>query len=155
MTGIRLKRLKLKEQLSTDLLKMFALIEKATMTSVLMTLVFAVMNRISLINGFFGWEVLSGLIGYLVITTKKMYYDEAFSELKIDSDVDLDLLQYAMLSIGYSEKKVNVYLSKKLFSFFFYCKSEAITYTPQRGVVIFTGPYEKLLKFSHVYNRCA
>lgn len=155
MTEIKLKRLQIKEQLSTDLLKVFALVEKTIMASVLMTLVFVFINRISLMNGFFGWEVLSGLIGYLAITTKKMYYDGAFSELRISSEVGRDTLHIAMLSIGYSEKKVDVYLSKKLFSFFFYCKSEAITYTPQRGAAVFTGPYDKLLKLSHVYNECA
>ncbi|MBT2296417.1 hypothetical protein [Pseudomonas fluorescens] len=152
MTKIKLKRLKVKEQISTDVLKVFALVEKTTMTSVMMMLVFFFMNKVSLMNGFFGWEVLSGLIGYLAVATKKMYYDEALSELIINSEVDRDVLMRAMLSIGYSEKKVDVYLSKKLFSFFFYCKSEAIAYTPQRGATVFTGPYDKLLKLSRVYN---
>ncbi|AHL36933.1 hypothetical protein CD58_22520 [Pseudomonas brassicacearum] len=150
MTEIKLNRLQIKEQLSTDLLKVFALVEKTLMASALMMLVFVFINRISLANGFFGWEVLSGLIGYLAITTKKMYYDGALSELRISSEVKQEILYMAMLSIGYSEKKVNVFLSKKLFSFFFYCKSEAITYTPQRGATVFTGPYDKLLKLSHV-----
>ncbi|WLH44919.1 hypothetical protein [Pseudomonas beijingensis] len=152
MTKTKLTRLKIKEQVLTDILKVFALVEKTIMTSVLIMLVFVLMSKVSLVNGFFGWEVLSGLVGYLAVTTKRMYYDEALSELIINSEVDRDVLVCAMLSIGYSEKEIDVYVSKKNFSFFFCCKSEAIAYIPQKEAVVFTGPYDKLLKLSRVYN---
>ncbi|KGU85435.1 hypothetical protein E3Z27_21370 [Pseudomonas mediterranea] len=153
MTKIILRRLRLKDQLSNDLLKIFALIERTIVASILILLVFIFMSRMSLMNGPLGWEVLSGLIGYLAIVIKKMYYDEALSELRMDVEVERDVLRCAMLSIGYSEKKVNVYWSKKIFSFFFYCKSEAITYTPQSGLVIFIGPYDKLLTLASICNQ--
>lgn len=52
MTENVLKRLKLREQLSGDLFKMFVLVERNIMVSLLITLVFVFMDELSLRNDF-------------------------------------------------------------------------------------------------------
>lgn len=149
-----LKRFKLRDQLSADTLKIFSLTEKTALAFMLIVLVFLFMKKIGLTAAFLVGGVTGGTIGFLAITAKKMYHDEAFSELTIYADIKQDLLRSAMLAIGYSEKKDGVYYPKKrMFSIFYYCKSEAITYKAQDGSYIFTGPYNRLLKLSNIMLR--
>ncbi|WP_092345577.1 hypothetical protein [Pseudomonas sp. NFACC05-1] len=144
-----LKKLKLSEQLSGDPFKIFVLVEKSIVFSLLIAVIFIFMDEFSLRNGFSGWEVVGGTIGYLAITAKKMYCDEAFSELRVRADMQLGLLRDAMLSIGYSEKYDGVYLPcGRNASFLFDYKSEVVTCTIQRDGAIFTGPYDRLVKLS-------
>ena len=136
------KRLKLREQLSGDPFKIFVLVEKNIMVSLLMVLVFVFMQEFSLKNDFSGWEVVGGTIGYLAVTAKKMYFDEASSELRVGTNnMEPSLLRNAMLSIGYSEQRDGVYFSDD-------CKSEVIKCTIQRSVAIFIGPYNRLVTLS-------
>lgn len=111
------------------------------MVSLLMVLVFVFMEELSLKNDFSGWEVVGGTIGYLAVTAKKMYFDDASSELRVRTNMEPSLLRNAMLSIGYSEQRDGVYCSDD-------CKSEVITCTIQRSVAIFTGPYNRLVTLS-------
>lgn len=141
MTENVLKRVKLREQLSGDIFKIFVLVERNIMVSLLITLVFVFMDEFSLRSDFSGWEVVGGTIGYLAVTAKKMYFDEASSELRVRADMEPNLLRDAMLSIGYSEKRDGVYFSDD-------CKSEVIICTIQRSVAIFTGPYDRLVTLS-------
>jgi hypothetical protein len=120
---------------------MFVLVERNIMVSLLITLVFVFMDELSLRNDFSGWKVVGGTIGYLAVTAKKMYFDEASSELRVRADMEPNLLRDAMLSIGYSEKRDGVYFSD-------YCKCEVIICTIQRSVAIFTGPYDRLVTLS-------
>ena len=136
-----MKRLKLREQLSGDPFKIFVLVEKNIMVSLLMVLVFVFMEEFSLKNDFSGWEVMGGTIGYLAVTAKKMYFDEASSELRVRADMEPNLLRGAMLSIGYSEERDGVYFSDDR-------KSEVIICTIQRSVAMFTGPYDRLVTLS-------
>jgi hypothetical protein len=141
MAGNVMKRLKLREQLSGDPFKIFVLVERNIMVSLLMVLVFVFMEELSLKNDFSGWEVVGGTIGYLAVTAKKMYFDDASSELRVRTNMEPSLLRNAMLSIGYSEQRDGVYCSDD-------CKSEVITCTIQRSVAIFTGPYNRLVTLS-------
>ncbi|WP_434574594.1 hypothetical protein J3P88_07820 [Pseudomonas sp. Z3-6] len=142
MTENVLKRLKLREQLSGDPFKIFVLVERNIMVALLITLVFIFMDELSLRNDFSGWEVVGGTIGYLAVTAKKMYFDEASSELRVGTNnMEPSLLRNAMLSIGYSEQRDGVYFSDD-------CKSEVITCSIQRSVAIFTGPYNRLVTLS-------
>jgi len=149
-----LKRFRLRDQLSADFLKAFSLIEKTLLAFMLIALVFIFLEKIGLIGAFFVGGVIGGSIGFLAITAKKMYYDEAFSELTIRTNIKQDILKSAMFAIGYSEKEYGVYSpKKKMFSAFFYCKSEIITHKTQGECCIFTGPYNKLLKISNTIPR--
>lgn len=151
MTENVLERLKLREQLSGDPFKVLVLVKKSIVVSLLMALVFVFMDKISFRNGFSGWEVMGGTMGYLAITAKKMYCDEAFSELRVRANMEPGLLRDAMLSVGYSEKHDGVYVSDgRTTGFFFDCKSEVITHTIQRDGAIVTGPYDRLVKLSRI-----
>ncbi|BAV75589.1 hypothetical protein PCAU_3380 [Pseudomonas chlororaphis subsp. aurantiaca] len=149
-----LKRFRLRDQLSADCLKIFALFEKTVLAIVLITLVFILMEKAGLTNVFWVGGVAGGTIGFLIITVKKMYHDEALSELKVHDHIKPEMLSNAMLTIGYSEKKDGMYHPKiKLFSIFFYCPSELIMLKAQGVDSIFTGPYDKLLKLSNTISR--
>ncbi|WP_153043902.1 hypothetical protein [Pseudomonas thivervalensis] len=136
-----IKRLKLRDQLSGGPSKIFVLVGRNIMVSLLIALVFVFMEKFSLRNDFSGWEVVGGTIGYLAVTAKKMYFDEASAELRVRANMEPSLLRDAMLSIGYSERRDGVYFSDD-------CKSEVITCTIQRSVAIFTGPYDRLVTLS-------
>ncbi|WP_277588989.1 hypothetical protein [Pseudomonas chlororaphis] len=149
-----LKRFRLRDQLSADRLKIFALFEKTVLAIILITLVFIFMEKAGLTSMFLVGGVVGGMMGFLIITVKKMYYDEALSELKIQDYITLEMLSNAMSTIGYSERKDGIYHPRiKIFSVFFYCPSELITLKAQGVDSIFTGPHDKLLKLSNTISR--
>lgn len=120
----------------------------------LIVLVFVFMEKIGLTDTFLIGGVVSGTIGFLAITVKKIYHNEAFSELRIYADIKKDMLRSAMLAIDYSEKKDGVYFPKKgIFSIFHCCKPEVITHIVQNGIHTFTGPHNRLLKLSNIILR--
>jgi hypothetical protein len=146
-----LKRFKIRDQLSADFLKLLSLAEKTVLAFMLIVLVFVFMEKIGLTDTFLVGAVIGGTIGFLTITAKKMYHNEAFSELRIYADIKQDMLKSAILTIDYSERKDGVYYPKKrIFSIFYCCKSEAITHKTQNGIHIFTGPHNRLLKLSNI-----
>ncbi|AIS12691.1 hypothetical protein JM49_13750 [Pseudomonas chlororaphis subsp. aurantiaca] len=148
-----LKRFRLRDQLSADRLKIFALFEKTVLAIVLITLVFIFMEKTGLTSMFLVGGVVGGTMGFLIITVKKMYYDEALSELKVNDHITPEMLSNAMLTIGYSERDGIYHPRIKIFSVFFYCPSELIMLKAQGVDSIFTGPYDKLLKLSNAISR--
>lgn len=151
MIKVALKKFKIKDQLSADFLKLLSLIEKTALAFMLIALVFVFMEKIGLTEVFLVEGVIGGTIGFFSITAKKMYHDEAFSELKIYADIKQDILRSAIAAIDYSEKRVGVYYPKKrIFSIFYCCKSEAITHKAQNGTHMFTGPHNRLFKLSNI-----
>lgn len=149
MVEIKLERLSFHKQLSQDPLKIFALAEKTIMASALTALVFFIMDISLLCHGFSRWGVVSGTIGYLAIAVKKMYRDEAYSELRLNANLESSILRDLMRSIDYSEKQEGIYFPKdKVFSFFFSCRSEIITFTQKNDIAVITGPHDRLVKLS-------
>ena len=156
MNSDALKRLKLRDQLSKDHLKLFSLIEKSVLAYTVMSLVFIFMNKIGLTEVHRSSNAIAGTIGYLAMTIKLMYYDEALSELITHIDITQDTMNNAILTIDYSEKKDGVYHPKKrMFSIFYFCKSELITHKTDNKIAIFTGPHNKLIKLSNAIKRDA
>ncbi|MFV0933951.1 hypothetical protein [Pseudomonas jessenii] len=154
MNSDTLKKLKLRDQLSKDHLKLLSLIEKTVLAYTLMSLVFIFMNKIGLTEAYRSSNAIAGTIGYLAMTIKLMYYDEALSELRTHIDISQETLKSAMLTIDYSEKKDGAYHPKKrMFSIFYFCKSELIIHTIKDKNTILTGPYTKLLKLSNIIER--
>lgn len=149
-----LKKFKIRDQLSANFLKLLLLAEKTALAFMLIVLVFVFMEKIGLTDTFLIGGVVSGTIGFLAITVKKIYHNEAFSELRIYADIKKDMLRSAMLAIDYSEKKDGVYFPKKgIFSIFHCCKPEVITHIVQNGIHTFTGPHNRLLKLSNIILR--
>lgn len=154
MIKYALIRFKLSDQLKADFLKVFSLIEKTILAFLLIVLIFVFMEKIGVTDAFLAGAVTGGTIGFSAITSKKMYHDEAFSELIIHADLTQDMLRSAILAMGYSEKKDRAYFpNKKTFSIFYYCKSEIITHKAQGKCHILTGPHNKLLKLSNIISR--
>ncbi|MNF53405.1 hypothetical protein D3C84_347860 [compost metagenome] len=151
-----LKRFTLIDQLSVDHLKLFSLIEKTIFAYLLIGLVFIFLKKTGLTEVYLSSSAIGGTIGYLVITIKLMYHDEALSEFKTHTSINKDTLNSAMLAIGYSEKKDGIYYPKKrTFSIFYLCKSELITQKSTNETTIFTGPHNKLLKLTKTIERDA
>lgn len=145
-----MKRLKLRDQLSVDPLKIFSLIEKSVLAYIAIGLVFIVMKKTGLIEASLG-SIACATTGYLVMTTKLIYHDEALSELTTHTNINPDKLNNAMLAIDYSERENGIYYpQKRMFSIFYFCKFELITYKANDETATLTGPHNKLLKLSNI-----
>ena len=118
MSRDTLKRLKLRDQLSVDPLKIFSLFEKTVLAYIAIGLVLIVMKKTSLIEASLD-STTCATTGYLVMTTKLFYHDESLSELTTHTDINPDKLKSAMLAIDYSEREDGIYYPKKrMFAFF-------------------------------------
>lgn len=150
MSRDTLKRLKLRDQLSVDPLKIFSLFEKTVLAYIVIGLVLIAMKKTGLIEASLD-SITCATTGYLVMTTKLFYHDESLSELTTHTDINPDILKNAMLAIDYSEREDGIYYPKKrMFSIFYFCKSELITYKANDETTTLTGPHNKLLKPSNI-----
>ncbi|MEG1346348.1 MAG: hypothetical protein RSC78_06415, partial [Acidaminococcaceae bacterium] len=98
-----------------------------------------------LANGFLLEAACGGTLGFLAVTSKKMYYDNAFSQLVLPVEVGLNLIEQALSSKGFVKDQYEVYSkSKYKFSILHQCKSEKITVEASMEQLTIRGAYEDL-----------
>lgn len=147
-----IKTYSLRKQIKSDPLKIFAVVEKTALTFALIVIMFLIMEKTGLTDKFLIGSIVSGTLGTLVIILKKMYYDDAVSELHLSSPLAIEVLNSALNSIGYTEVKPGLYSpSKKMFSFFYRCNSEMIKQASGDSCILI-GPLSALFKLSKVIN---
>ncbi|MBI6978351.1 MULTISPECIES: hypothetical protein [Pseudomonas] len=150
MKNFELKKATLRNQIFFDPLKILAVTERTTVVLFATFLVFLLIKKIGLTDSLLTGGIISGTLGSLIITLKTMYYDEALSELVTPDHVTSESVRNALFTLGYSETKKGIFSSpRKLFSFFYKCKSENITHTIIDNKSNLIGPYRKLLKLAN------
>lgn len=142
-----LGRLKIKDQISQDPLKLMALGERALLNIVLTLLVFISMQQVGLVSHFLVGAVCCGVLVFLAITLKTMYYDNALAQLELSPEADLYQINAALHGMGYTEISSGEYSKdKKMFSILRQCKSERILLHNNGKLIAIKGPYEPLEK---------
>lgn len=144
-----IKRLKLKDQLSVDPYKAFALVENLLNYLVLMTCVLFFAEYFGITDTFKSNLLVGGAIGAPLGFAYILFSDAALAEWRIPGRVNPQALQNAMLALKHTEKQPRVYQPERpLFSLFYRYKSERITLQTVGDNTLVTGPYNQLKKLS-------
>ncbi|MGC7837684.1 hypothetical protein ACPZMI_04350 [Pseudomonas wayambapalatensis] len=136
------KRVKLSDQLSQDLLKALALLEKVLLNAALTLLVFCTLRVFGITSAFLIGAACSGIVTFCIITLKTMYYDQALSQVSLKKQDLSIVIDNTLQEAGYTKNEKSEYLPpKKMFSLFFRCNSEKIIMTAQDSTLTLKGPY--------------
>ncbi|OUM37770.1 hypothetical protein B8W72_03550 [Pseudomonas putida] len=140
-----LNRLKIKDQISHDLIKIMALGERTLLNIALTISVFFGLQKSGLAADFLVGAVCSGTLTFLAYTLKTMYYDNALSQLELPPHTDTTTIDSALYGMGYIETIKGEYSkSKAMFSILHRCKSEKIFVQRQSKALKIKGPYREL-----------
>ncbi|WP_339442925.1 MULTISPECIES: hypothetical protein [Pseudomonas] len=149
MTNKSIIKFPLKYQASKDFLKLFALFEKITITFLSVFIAFFLTIKIEMMTSTLISTVAIGALTISILVAKKMYDEQALSKLTISTKIDPIEIERQIMLLNYKRVNNGIYSSnKKLFSFFFSCKSELITLNKHGNNIELTGPYNKILDLS-------
>lgn len=146
---ITLNRVKLLDQIKYDPMKALALFEKVIVAFLTILVAFYLLRVFGLVRELLIGPIGSGTLGFLAVMGKKMYYDNAFSNLELSGEL-LDSIESSLFQMGYRKNGSGVFMrDTRKFSIFHQCKSENIHIEPGRGKISVSGPHEDL---QNLYN---
>lgn len=146
-----IKKLPIIVQISKDPLKVLALFEKIIVTCATISVIFFLMRKIEFTSSPLIGGVIAGTIGASIVFAKKMYYDQALSELIISSKTNPADIENHLHSIGYIKTESGNYTpTKSRLSIVFNCRSELIIIKKQNEFTTLTGPYDKIKSLFNV-----
>ncbi|PYB80135.1 hypothetical protein DMX11_04295 [Pseudomonas sp. LB-090624] len=140
-----LTRVKLLAQIKYDPMKALALGEKLIVAFLATLLIFYLLAIFGLTREILVGAAGSGTLGFLAVTWKKMYYDNAFSKLDLPAEIELTSVQNGLVKMGFCKNGSGGFSkNKNKFSIFHKCKSEIINIEYGKDTIRLCGPYEDL-----------
>ncbi|WP_330208526.1 MULTISPECIES: hypothetical protein [unclassified Pseudomonas] len=154
MSNKPVKRLSLKFQISKDPFKVFAFFEKIIITFITVFVALFLTIKIEIMTpSLIGGVIVVAIGASIAVFAKKMYYDQALSELITTSNTGPIDIERHIISLNYKKSGNKTYSSNiKLFSIFFHCNSELITLEKQSNIMVLTGPYDKMESLFKSFN---
>lgn len=147
MTLEPIKKHDIIDQVLADHTKALALVENVVVTFAVAAMVFIVMEKTGITDSFLTAGLIGGTLASMAFFFKKMYYDEALSEITISPETHRELVEGVVLTLEYSKTAPNEYTpNKRMFSRFFRCQSELITIVEMNSHIKLTGPLHKIKK---------
>lgn len=146
MTPESIRKYNIIDQILADHTKALALVENVVVTFAVAAMVFVVMEKTGITDSFLTAGLTGGTLASMAFFFKKMYCDEAFSEI-ITPEIHREFVERVILTLEYSKTAPNQYTpNKRMFSRFLRCQSELITIVEMKSHIKLTGPLHKIKK---------